>query len=77
MFSQKLVDVLMENHFQERNIRVQVLMIMNNLTKTHPSVFEKYMDTLLSDKTVLPMEQHFVNGTLVNVSKNNMVRFIK
>ncbi|XP_071171147.1 uncharacterized protein [Mytilus edulis] len=44
------------------------LMTIEKSTKGNPKVFEKYMDKLMSDDTK-PLEQHFVNGIVVNVAK--------
>lgn len=69
MITQKVADTLMNYHYSDSNSRIQVLMIMEKATKVNPSIFEKYMDKLIEDKSVAPMEQHFVNNTIVNVAK--------
>ncbi|XP_076104784.1 uncharacterized protein LOC143073258 isoform X2 [Mytilus galloprovincialis] len=69
MITQKVADTLMNYHYSDSNSRIQVLMIMEKATKVNPSIFEKHMDKLIGDKSVAPMEQHFVNNTIVNVSK--------
>ncbi|CAG2251519.1 unnamed protein product [Mytilus edulis] len=69
MITQKVADTLMNYHYSDSNSRIQVLMIMEKATKVNPSIFEKYMDKLIGDKSVAPMEQHFVNNTIVNVAK--------
>ncbi|XP_071169778.1 uncharacterized protein [Mytilus edulis] len=69
MITQKVADTLMSYHYSDSNSRIQVLMIMEKATKVNPSIFEKHMDKLIGDKSVAPMEQHFVNNTIVNVAK--------
>ncbi|CAG2243082.1 unnamed protein product [Mytilus edulis] len=68
MITDKVVEVMMDNHYGDGNIRIQVLMAIEKATKVNPKVFEKYMDKLMSDDTK-PLEQHFVNGIVVNVAK--------
>ncbi|XP_052101981.1 uncharacterized protein LOC127735735 [Mytilus californianus] len=69
MITQKVADTLMNYHYSDSDNRIQVLMIMEKATKVNPIIFEKYMDKLIGDKSVTAMEQHFVNNTLVNVTK--------
>lgn len=68
MITDKVVEVMMDNHYGDGNIRIQVLMAIEKATKVNTKVFEKYMDKLMADDTK-PLEQHFVNGILVNVAK--------
>ncbi|XP_052101979.1 uncharacterized protein LOC127735734 [Mytilus californianus] len=68
MITEKVVELLMDNHYDDGNIRIQVLMTIEKATKVNPKVFEKYIDKLMAEDTK-PLEQHFVNGILVNVAK--------
>ena len=68
--------MLMETHYKNAEVKVQVLMVMHNVSKEKPQLIAKHVDTMMADKSTTPMEQHSLNGTIVNVAKTNEVIFL-
>ena len=65
--------MLMEHHILDQQTRIQILMIVMNVSNVNPQLVDKHMDALMSEKYIKAHEQHFINRTLVNVTKTNEV----
>ena len=65
--------MLMEHHILDQQTRIQILMIVMNVSNMNPQLVDKHMDTLMSEKYIKAQEQYFINRTLVNVAKTNEV----
>jgi hypothetical protein len=65
--------MLMEHHILDQQTRIQILMIVMNVSNMNPQLIDKHMDTLMSEKYIKAQEQYFINRTLVNVAKTNEV----
>jgi hypothetical protein len=65
--------MLMEHHILDQQTRIQILMIVMNVSNMNPQLINKHMDTLMSEKFIKAHEQYFINRTLVNVAKTNEV----
>jgi hypothetical protein len=63
----------MEHHILDQQTRIQILMIVMNVSNMNPQLVDKHMDTLMSEKYIKAQEQYFINRTLVNVAKTNEV----
>ena len=65
--------MLMEHHILDQQTRIQILMIVMNVSNMNPQLVDKHMDTLMSEKYIKAHEQYFTNRTLVNAAKTNEV----
>jgi hypothetical protein len=65
--------MLMEHHILDQQTRIQILMIVMNVSNMNPQLVDKHMDTLMSEQYIKAQEQYFINRTLVNVAKTNEV----
>ena len=68
--------MLMETHYKNPQVKVQVLMVMHNVSKENPQLIAKHVNTMIADKSTTQMEQHSLNGAIVNVAKTDEVIFL-
>ena len=68
--------MLMETHYKNPQVKVQVLMVMHNVSKEKPQLIAKHVNTMMADKSTTPMEQHSLNAAIVNIAKTNEVIFL-
>ena len=68
--------MLMEAHYKNLQVKVKVLMVMHNVSKDNPQLIAKHVNTMMADKPTTPMEQHSLNGAIVNVAKTDEVIFL-
>lgn len=68
--------MLMETHYKNPEVKLQVLMVMHNVSKKNPQLIAKHVNTMIADKSTTPMEQLPLNGAIVNIAKTDEVIFL-
>jgi hypothetical protein len=62
--------MLMETHYKNPQVKVQVLMVMHNVSKENPQLIAKHVNTMIADKSTTQMEQH--SGVKIYLVEKNI-----